>query len=129
MMEERGNSKIRKHFRCLIVICAIALSPMSMAESISVNVYLSLSEKERGWYFLGVLDAIKQTRDTYSKATEMTESDFDRIWESCISGRPVRQHLAIVDLWLKNNPNRWHESAIQLIFDAERDSCDELDDN
>ena len=118
---------MRKHFRCLVVICVLVLSPISMAESISGNQYLNLSEKERGWYFLGVLDAIKQTRDTYSKATEMTKSDFDHIWESCISGRPVRQHLAIVDLWLKNNPIRWHEPAIQLIFDAERDSCDALD--
>ncbi len=120
---------MRKHFRCLVVICALVLSPISMAESISGNKYLNLSEKERGWYFLGVLDAMKQTRDTYSKATEMTKSDFDYIWESCISGRPVRQHLAIVDLWLKNNPSRWNEPAIQLIFDAERDSCAALDED
>ncbi len=120
---------MRKHFRCLVVICALVLSPISMAESISGNKYLNLSEKERGWYFLGVLDAMKQTRDTYFKATEMTKSDFDYIWESCISGRPVRQHLAIVDLWLKNNPSRWHEPVIQLIFDAERDSCAALDED
>ncbi len=120
---------MRKHFRCLVVICALVLSPISMAESISGNQYLNLSEKERGWYFLGVLDAMKQTRDTYFKATEMTKIDFDYIWESCISGRPVRQHLAIVDSWLKNNPSRWHEPAIQLIFDAERDSCAALDED
>ncbi len=118
---------MRIHFRCLIVIGALLLSPLSMAESISGNQYLKLSEKERGWYFLGVLDAMKQTRDTYFEASEMAESDFDHIWESCISGRPVRQHLAIVDSWLKNNPSLWHEPAIQLIFDAERDSCAALD--
>ena len=96
------------------------------ANSISGNQYMSLSEKDRGWYFLGVLDAIKQTRDTYLKASEMTEVEFDTVWNECISGRPVRQHLAIVDLWLKANPTRWQEPAIRLIFDAERASCDAL---
>ena len=106
---------------------ALLLSSASVAESISGNQFLNLSEKQKGWYFLGVLDAMKQTRDTYFKASDMTESDFDHIWESCISGRPVRQHLAIVESWLKENPTRWHEPAIKLIFDAERDSCEALD--
>jgi len=113
--------------RCIALIITFLLCSTSVAESISGNQFLNLSEKQRGWYFLGVLDAMKQTRDTYFEASEMTESDFDHIWESCISGRPVRQHLAIVESWLKINPNRWHEPAIKLIFDAERDSCDELD--
>jgi len=55
--------------------------------------------------------------------------DFDRIWETCISGRPIRQHLAIVDVWLQENPERWHEPAIELIFSAESHSCDELHSN
>ena len=114
-------------FRYLVLMIAFLLSSTSVAESISGNQFLNLSEKQKGWYFLGVLDAMKQTRDTYFRASEMTESDFDHIWESCISGRPVRQHLAIVESWLKNSPNRWHEPAIKLIFDAERDSCDALD--
>ena len=110
-----------------LVLMSIFLLPLaSIAESISGNQFLNLSEKQKGWYFLGVLDAMKETRDTYFKASEMTASDFDHIWESCISGRPVRQHLAIVESWLTNNPTRWHEPAIKLIFDAERDSCDSL---
>ena len=113
--------------RCLALMITFLLSSTSVAESISGNQFLNLSEKQKGWYFLGVLDAMKETRDTYFKASEMTASDFDHIWESCISGRPVRQHLAIVESWLKGNSNRWHESAIKLIFDAERDSCDALD--
>jgi len=117
---------MRKHFRYLIIICALVLSPISMAESISGNQYLNLSDNQKGWYFLGVLDAMKQTRDTYFKASDMTENEFDVIWESCISGRPVRQHLAIVESWLNDNPKRWHESVIKLIFDAERDSCEAL---
>ena len=90
---------------------------------------MDLSLKEKGWYFLGVLDAMKQTRDTYFSASDYNKVDFDRIWESCISGRPIRQHLAIVDVWLQENPDRWHEPAIELIFSAERDSCDELQSN
>ena len=113
--------------RCLALIITFLLSSTSVAESISGNQFLNLSEKQKGWYFLGVLDAMKQTRDTYFKASDMTESDFDHIWESCISGRPVRQHLAIVESWLNENPTRWHEPAIKLIFDAERDSCEALD--
>ena len=94
-----GNS-----FRCLVLMSVFLLPSASVAESISGNQFLNLSEKQKGWYFLGVLDAMKQTRDTYFKASDMTESDFDHIWESCISGRPVRQHLAIVESWLKENP-------------------------
>jgi len=112
--------------RCLALVITFLLSSASIAESISGNQFLNLSEKQKGWYFLGVLDAMKETRDTYFKASELTASEFDLIWESCIAGRPVRQHLAIVESWLKDNPNRWHEPAIKLIFDAERDSCDEL---
>ena len=112
--------------RYLALIVTLFLSSASVAESISGNQFLDLTENQKGWYFLGVLDAIKQTRDTYFEASDLRENEFDRIWESCISGRPVRQHLAIVESWLRNNPNRWHEPAIELIFDAERDSCDEL---
>ena len=112
--------------RCLALIITFLLSSASIAESISGNQFLNLSEKQKGWYFLGVLDAMKETRDTYFKASDMTENQFDHIWESCIAGRPIRQHLAMVESWLANNPTRWHEPAIELIFDAERDSCDEL---
>ena len=101
-------------------------SSVANSDSITGNQYLDLAEKDRGWYFLGVLDAIKQTRDTYLKASDMTEIEFDTVWNECIVGRPVRQHLAIVDLWLKSNPTRWQEPAIRLIFDAERASCDSL---
>lgn len=121
------DTKVKNSFRCLVLMIAFLLSSASVAESISGNQFLDLSTNQKGWYFLGVLDAMKQTRDTYLKASEMTEIEFDKIWESCISGRPVRQHLAIVESWLKDNPNRWHELAIKLIFDAERDSCDALD--
>ena len=118
---------MKNSIRCLVLMSVFLLPSASVAESISGNQFLNLSEKQKGWYFLGVLDAMKQTRDTYFKASDMTESDFDHIWESCISGRPVRQHLAIVESWLKENPTRWHEPAIKLIFDAERDSCEALD--
>ena len=121
------DTSMNNGIRCLALMIALLLSSASVAESISGNQFLNLSEKQKGWYFLGVLDAMKETRDKYFKASDMTENEFDRIWESCISGRPVRQHLAIVESWLKNSPTRWHEPAIKLIFDAERDSCDELD--
>ena len=115
--------------RCFVLIITFLLSSASFAESFSGNQFLKLSANQKGWYFLGVLDAMKQTRDTYLKASEMTESEFDRFFESCIAGRPVRQHLAIVELWLKENPDRWHEPAIKLIFDAERDSCSAPEEN
>ena len=118
---------MNKSIRCLALITVFFLSSTSVAESITGNQFLGLSEKQQGWYFLGVLDAMKQTRDTYFKASDMPENQFDHIWESCIAGRPVRQHLAMVESWLQANPNRWHEPAIELIFDAERDSCDALD--
>lgn len=110
-----------------MTLFVLALTSSVMAASISGNDYVKLSEREKGWYFLGVLDAIKQSRDVYSKSTDLSQSEFEQVWESCISGRPVHQHLAIVDLWLKNNPTRWQEPAIQLIFDAERESCGELE--
>ena len=118
---------MKNSIRCLVLMSVFLLPSASVAESISGNQFLNLSEKQKGWYFLGVLDAMKETRDTYFEASDMTESDFDHIWESCISGRPVRQHLAIVESWLKEYPTRWHEPAIKLIFDAERDSCEALD--
>ena len=116
-------------YHCLVLIITLLLSSASIAESITGNQFLELSANQKGWYFLGVLDAMKQTRDTYFEASELSKSEFDHVWESCISGRPVKQHLAIFESWLKDNPNRWHESAIELIFDAERDSCDALDAN
>jgi len=111
---------------CVALLCLLASARVS-GDSISGNQYLELSEKDKGWYFLGVLDAIKQTRDTYHRDSGMSEIEFDIVWNECIVGRPVRQHLAIVDLWLKANPARWQEPAIRLIFDAERASCTPLD--
>lgn len=115
--------------RCFVLIITFLLSSASFAETFSGNQFLKLSANQKGWYFLGVLDAMKQTRDMYLEANEMTESEFDQFFESCIAERPVRQHLAIVELWLKNHPNRWHEPAIKLIFDAERHSCTATDAN
>ena len=117
---------MKKHFFYLVVICAFVLSPISIAESISGNQYLSLSEKEKGWYILGLLDGMKNTRDSYFTGSQWTQSDFTSFFESCISGRPVRQHMAIFDLWLKENPVRWNEQVIALFFEAERDSCAKL---
>ena len=114
-----------KIFSVSLLACLLMPSIVS-ADSISGNQFMSLSENQKGWYFLGVLDAMKQTRDTYFKASDLRESEFDKIWESCISGRPVRQHLAIVEAWLAANPARWQENAINLIFDAERESCEAL---
>lgn len=119
-----------KHSAASLSICLmILLANTSLASSISGNQFLELSSTQQGWYFLGVLDSMKETRDRYFATSEMEKVDFDRVWESCISGRPVRQHLAIVDAWLKKNPSRWQEPAIKLIFEAERDSCVELNDS
>lgn len=115
----------RLQITCMALLLLVS-GDLAYADSISGNQYLDMAEKDRAWYFLGVLDAIKQTRDTYLKASDMTEVEFDTVWNNCIVGRPVRQHLAIVDLWLKENPTRWHEPAIRLIFDAERASCNAL---
>jgi len=117
--------QVKVQIACMALLLSLTCAA-AYADSISGNQYLDLADKDRGWYFLGVLDAIKQTRDTYSEASDMTEVEFDIVWNECIAGRPVRQHLAIVDLWLKANPTRWHEPAIKLIFDAERASCDAL---
>ena len=125
-MQWRKETKVG--IRCFVfIIITFLLSSASFAASFSGNQFLKLSANQKGWYFLGVLDAMKQTRDTYLKTSDMTDSEFDRFFESCIAGRPVRQHMAIVELWLKDNPTRWHEPAVKLIFDAERDSCDAPD--
>ena len=108
-----------------LVIGFLLIQPAySLAESITGNQFLSLGEKQKGWYFLGVLDSMKETRDIFFKTSELDRVDFDQLWEACISARPVRQHLAIVEEWLKGNPDRWHEPAISLIFEAERKACD-----
>ena len=116
----------RKVIWSVLIVGLLLIQPAtSFAESISGNQFLDLSEKQKGWYFLGVLDSMKETRDKFFATSELDRVDFDRIWEACISERPVRQHLAIVEEWLMDNPNRWHEPAIRLIFDAERETCDE----
>lgn len=124
-MRSKKETKVKAH--CLVLIITFLVSSASFAESFSGNQFLKLSANQKGWYFLGVLDAMKQTRDAYLNASEMTENDFDQFFKSCIAGRPVRQHLAIVEMWLKDNPSRWHEPAIKLIFDAERHSCNAPD--
>ena len=111
--------------RCPALLFAIGLmlSMSAHAGSISGEAFLDLNAKDKGWYFVGALDAMKQTRDTYLSASEMDAAEFDEVWEACISGRSVRQHLAIVEAWLNAHPERWHEPVIRLIFDAERESC------
>jgi hypothetical protein len=117
--------QVKVQIACMALLLSLTCA-VAYADSISGNQYLDLAEKDRAWYFLGVLDAIKKTRDIYLEASDMTEIEFDTVWNKCIAGRPVRQHMAIVDVWLKANPTRWHEPAIRLIFDAERASCDAL---
>ena len=117
--------QVKVQIACMALLLSLTCA-VAYAGSISGNQYLDLAEKDKGWYFLGVLDAIKKTRDIYLEASDMTEVEFDTVWNKCIAGRPVRQHMAIVDVWLKANPTRWHEPAIRLIFDAERASCDAL---
>ena len=111
----------------VIVCLMLALNPSAAtAESITGNQYLELSSRDSGWYFLGILDAMKQTRDQYLKNSELDQEEFDRLWNACISGRPIRQHVAIVETWLTANPSRWQEPAIELIFAAVKDSCEEI---
>ena len=117
---------MRKVLATLILLFALSQPGDSEAASITGNDFINLSPQEKGWYFLGVLDSMKQTRDRFLATSDLDAAKFDRLWETCISGRPVRQHLAILDAWLENNPNRWHEPAIELIFVAERDSCEQL---
>lgn len=112
-----------KRYTVLLMACGLMLGISAHAGSISGEAFLNLNAKDKGWYFVGALDAMKQTRDTYLSASEMDAAEFDKVWEACISGRSVRQHLAIVEAWLNAHPERWHEPVIRLIFDAERDSC------
>jgi hypothetical protein len=106
---------------CVIVAwgCCIAAS----AGTISGEDFLDLSAKDKGWYFVGALDAMKETREAYFRASELDAAEFDRVWQSCISGKSIRQHLAMFEAWLNAHPERWHESAITLIFESKRTSC------
>ena len=115
---------MRKYLATFTLILAIGHAGLSGAASITGNQFMELAAQEKGWYFLGVLDAMKQTRDSYLASSELDAASFDRLWEACISGRPIRQHLAIVDAWLEQNPTRWHEPAIELIFVAEKAACE-----
>mgnify|MGYP001817170799 CR=1 FL=1 len=112
-------------YSVLLWACGLILSISAHAGSISGEAFLNLNAKVKGWYFVGALEAMKQTRDTYLSASEIDAAEFDKVWEACISGRSVRQHLAIVEAWLNAHPERWHEPAIQLIFEAERESCED----
>ena len=104
----------------ILVCCSFAAN----AGSISGEDFLDLSAKDKGWYFVGALEAMKETREAYFKASELDAAEFDRVWQSCISGKSIRQHLAMFEAWLNAHPDRWHESAIKLLFDSKRASCE-----
>ena len=112
----------------MIALLVAIVATSANADSISGEQFLDMAKKDKAWYFLGIVDATKQTRAKYAATSELEQADFDRMWEACIAGRTVRQQLAIVDAWMQQNPNRWHEPVVGLIFDAIRDSCNEIND-
>ena len=101
--------------------------PSAYAETITGNQFLRLSDEDKGWYFLGALEAIEETRDTFFSDSEPQAADFDRFWETCISDRPIRQHLAIFNSWMQENPIRWNEPVISLIIQSQLEACEQLE--
>jgi hypothetical protein len=82
------------------------------------NEYLKLSERERVYWFIGVIDGLaaeqllSPKKNSGSKNSDGKDDPSDRVWISdCISRFPIEQLHAIFEKELKETPESWHAPA------------------
>jgi hypothetical protein len=99
----------------------VVLSEIANAVAIgytSGNEYLKLSEQEKIYWFVGVIDGLAAEQllspknSPGSKNSDGKDDLSDSLWISeCISRFPIEQLHAIFEKELKDNPESWHAPA------------------
>ena len=74
--------------------------------AINANIYLELKENEQGWFLLGLISGLKETKQPEAREKE----DYD----ACVRGMPLKQVHAITTKYLAENPEQWHEEMTEI---------------
>ena len=119
MSRSRG---IRKTFRVLTAASLIfVLSEMANAVALGYmtgNKYQKLSEQERLYWFIGVIDGLAAEQlvspksSSGSKNSDGNDNAPDSLWISeCMGQFPIEQLHAIFEKELRETPESWHAPA------------------
>ena len=91
--------------------------------------YRNLPESSQRSYAAGIVDGMllapllaAPKRITF-KAKEMAATTKTEWLENCIVGMNDEQVVAIINKWLRDHPERWHESVHTSVFWALSDAC------
>lgn len=95
----------------IFLVIFMAVSPvMAGGGSVSGNVYLSkMNESDKASYILGVVGGM------HFMAVLMSENNF-KSFEDMIAKKTALQIKAMVDKYLKEHPEMWHEDMAFIIF-------------
>ena len=109
----------------LLTIAMIVLAAPSVARAqMNVNQYRGLSESERAFYVVGLIDGWRHAVDVLKgvKENETTVTFFGKIVE-CTGPMTRKQVLDIVDRYVQAHPGEWNWSALSHAYLALEGAC------
>jgi hypothetical protein len=108
-------------FTIAVIILAV---PTVCRAQMTANHYRGLSEGERAFYIIGLIDGWRHAVEVLKglKESETTVKFFGKIVD-CTGPMTRRQALTIVDDYVQANPDAWNRSALSHAFLALDRAC------
>lgn len=103
---------------CLILVLILCLQPCS-AIAITGNQWRQYSEESKGFYLIGLFDGW-----TFSDALQDESGKaILPLLTSCLKTMTYEQMIAIIEKYMKEHPERWHQELTLLILPALGGAC------
>ena len=116
---------MRVHVLGILIIVVTSLAAPSIASAqMSVNQYRGLTDGERAFYVVGLIDGWRHVVEVLKgrKESETTVSFFGKIVD-CTGPMTRRQVLDIVDQYIQVHPGEWNWSAMSHAYLALDAAC------
>ncbi|TPG51038.1 hypothetical protein EAH75_06480 [Rhodanobacter glycinis] len=110
--------------RVLLLLALLAITGPAPAQTYEIKTgfvtgqaYLQMTQPQRSAYAMGVVDGMFLSPFFGAPKVKVT-------WlETCVTGMPDSQLVAVLDQYVRANPVRWHESMHTLAFSALKQAC------
>ncbi len=113
----------------MLIVAALLLSP-ELVQAVDGTTWRSYSENVRASYVVGVVDAwiyFKAILGDPEKLTEPREMTLpERFFldaAECALKMKYGQHVAIVDKFMNDHPERWNHGMADIIWKAMNEAC------
>lgn len=120
------RSSMTRRFACILVVCCLlAVVARDAVAGITGNDFQTLPEAARMYYVLGTVDSWGNVSvESLAVKAPAVDAIYGNI-SRCVIGRKMTQGqvLAIVDKYMRDNPDKWHKDMTNLVWYALREAC------